>query len=1184
MIEILLIFLLPLLLFLPIIPKIVKRYMSRTQVPEEDQRVETINDLKNYEPRPKAVIRTEGKEASNDKLENFYWWDPSGEASNADGSAIIESNVSGYGNGEIDEGVWRRFVSPMSEARNQIDIKDNSSVTRDAGYSLLNARYTGKSAFWYKDVSDLSLLRDLMFNDDGSKIYLVGSTSNIIEQYSLSDPYNISTGSFETRINTKSDFDWSPYVGDGEDPIASDFVNGGSNLFFISANSSLSGGGSLHKIELGTPYDLSSASTAKASAEFSNRPSSIEFHPNDGQKFFSGDGNGEIEEYTLDGGSFDLSNGISVTNRADISSNVSDPRSCTFNDDGRAFFTTGFSSDKVYKFELPAAYDIAGSAKLTETFDVTETMESPEFITFNGDGSNFFLGYTSSGKYYEFESTVSRIDVRNTLSGGDGINFDSETGKISNKFADGNGNVQVSKNKWIGNSLYESYLPEADNLGVGGTNHGVLRAQNNLYLTANSNGNEDSFNIIFGGNSAVPGDGGFKEQMRIINRDGSNEAINVNGGILLESNNAPSLKISDEDSDTYAEIASIFQGTLTLSADPLDNRSDGGVVFKTNGTEKARVDENGNLGVGVKSPNRSLHVNSDSGDVAARIESSNDPYTWLSFVGPGSTSDTHTLIGNEGDDLLFRSGDAEQMRIDDAGNVGIGTDSPSEKLDLGSGKVLAQKFVHRGAPGEIPLAYRESRSLAPTVDDYVEIGDFYVNTNYSSIKLTISESSAASSKQYLLPVANGETNGNWREALPIAGANRNSSDDFSLQVNAGSYYTKLRIRRSSVSASSGSTMNLNITIRELGSKGDNFTPKNGTGSTSKKPFFGGTVISQKDGKVGIGTGDPNKKLDVNGTLNVRETELITQDSNPVFTVEDDQSLTVGTVGDPDIDDGGGNFTGGSTFIGVYAGIGSTTTGARNTCVGRYSGYNVQDGEGNSCLGASSGAYLTSGTFNTMIGDSAGYSTSTGSGNVFVGSETGNQNDTGEKNTFVGRRAGRNATSVSRSVAIGHKTMEDNTGQDAVAIGYKAGQSNSQDNQFILENKSVTATPLIQGDFSTQKVGIGKSSPSKELDVAGQLTLDDSYIRNLSNVSSSSSTSGDDFYSVNSSGGSVTLTLSSSDAEDGRVVHVKRNGSNVVTIDTEGSKTIDESSSVDIDSDKNAVKLVYNSSNSNWEIY
>ena len=1364
MTEILLFFLLPLLLLLflllPILPKIAK-YMSRTQVPEEDQRLSTVSDLKSYEPRSKAIIRTEGKNAPNDKLENLYWWDPDGEASNADGDEIIESNVSGYGNGEIDEGVWRRFVSPMSEARNQIDLKDSSSVTREAGYSLLNARYTGKSAFWYKDVSDMALLRDLNFNDDGSKIYLNGTTNNIIEQYSLSTPYDISTNSFDTRINTASDFDWSSYGGAGEDPVASDFVNGGSDLFFISQDANLGGGqGAVQKISLSTPYDLSSTTTADGGVVLSNIPSSIEFHPNDGSRFFSGDGKGGIEEYSLDGGAFDLSGGISRANLLDISSNVGNPRSFTFNGDGRAFFTTGFSSDKVYKFELGSAYDITGSVVLTETFDISETMTSPEFITFNGDGSNFFLGYTSSGKYYEFESTVSRIDVRNTLSGGDGISFDSKTGEIATTTTDeitegsnslyytsersqdelkiqGSGlsyEKNIEKAGVFGSAVYTgksldvtsedeepkglTFNNDGSKLFVIGDNKQTIyeydlstgfdvstasysgtslkvtsQLSNPRDITFNPDGTKmlaigsgysdvreynlgtgfdlstasysgTSFDVyseetaprglafnsdgtkmfIVGTSSDSVHEYGLSTGFDISTASYSGTSFDVSGEevfpIVLEFNGdgtkmfvlgyqsdaisqydlttgfdistasfsgesfgpvsgetEAGLAFDSKDTKAFVIEENIFQYNLeSKGALTLETSGDAGAVQRSSGnvdsglvgdTTELYVNPNtGNVGIGTDSPNRKFSVDAGASDAVAAEFSTSEDRAYVDVnnqSGSKGTGVRHILGGSprwvagvdNTDNNKFKIVNAgnivsgSDLVIDTSGNVGVGTDSPSKRIDLGSGKIAARKFVHTGtSAGEIPLAYRESRSLAPTVDDYVEIGEFYVSTNYSSFKLTISEDSARRSKQYLLPIANNQTNGNWREALPIADDSANRSDDFSLQVNAGDYLTKLRIRRSSVSPTSGSSMSLNITIQELGSKTDTFTSKTGTGSTSKKPFFGATAITQKDGKLGIGTDSPGAGLTVDATNEDTLARIFSNESTAY------DGLIVDTDGESNNDSfkvrtnsNASNFSDSDTKFLVRGdgnvGIGTSSPNTRLKIQGGRTSINVDSEKALDLLSITQddpiAVHFNSGrTQNWSVG---------------MGLNAGNA-----RSLEFREISGSGSTDTKAGMRLTNTPelkLTKGSGGDQTSL--QLDGSNSRSYLKYDGSKAVTFN-------SSGNVGIGKSSPSKALDIAGQVTMDDSYIRNLSNVSSNTTTSGDDFYSVDTSGGSVTLTLSSSDAETGRVIHVKRNGTQKVTIDTQGSETIEGRSSAQLGSDEESVRLVYNGANSDWEVY
>jgi hypothetical protein len=89
---------------------------------------------------------------------------------------------------------------------------------------------------------------------------------------------------------------------------------------------------------------------------------------------------------------------------------------------------------------------------------------------------------------------------------------------------------------------------------------------------------------------------------------------------------------------------------------------------------------------------------------------------------------------------------------------------------------------------------------------------------------------------------------------------------------------------------------------------------------------------------------------------------------------------------------------------------------------------------------------------------------------------------------------------------------------------------------------------------------------------------------INNVSSDTSTNGLEYYSVDSSSSTRTLTLASDDAVNGAKIAVKRNGGNDVTIDTEGSETIDGASSTTLTTDDESVTLIYNDSNTDWEIY
>lgn len=88
----------------------------------------------------------------------------------------------------------------------------------------------------------------------------------------------------------------------------------------------------------------------------------------------------------------------------------------------------------------------------------------------------------------------------------------------------------------------------------------------------------------------------------------------------------------------------------------------------------------------------------------------------------------------------------------------------------------------------------------------------------------------------------------------------------------------------------------------------------------------------------------------------------------------------------------------------------------------------------------------------------------------------------------------------------------------------------------------------------------------------------------STVTSATTTSGEGYLSVDASGGAVTVTLASEDAEDGKELNVKRNGGNTVTLETEGSETIEDASSYTLDADGETVTLVFNADTTDWEVF
>jgi len=236
------------------------------------------------------------------------------------------------------------------------------------------------------------------------------------------------------------------------------------------------------------------------------------------------------------------------------------------------------------------------------------------------------------------------------------------------------------------------------------------------------------------------------------------------------------------------------------------------------------------------------------------------------------------------------------------------------------------------------------------------------------------------------------------------------------------------------------------------------------------------TIKMISGNVGIGMTNPVTKLDVNGDININSVYKI--GGSTVLSVTGQQNILVGKGA-------GTNNTGMDvTFVGDNAGI--NNTGHGNTFIGSKAGTSNISGLGNTFVGGVAGEDNISGTGNTFIGMSAGNDNTDGINNTFIGLSAGISHSTGNCNTFIGVAAG-TANSGSNNTFLGYWAGGTNNGSNNVFIGSSAGENQTGSNKLCIDNSS-TLTPLIYGEFDNDildingKLGISKSSPQTPIHV------------------------------------------------------------------------------------------------------
>ena len=183
--------------------------MSRTYVPEEESRATDLSSLANdIRPTSNRVVHVD---SDDDGAGNFFYWDPSGEASNADGTTKVASNISEFSDGGSSEGLWRRMQLPVSGATTD-DLSEGGS-NKYYTESRFNSSFSGKST------DDLS--------EGSTNEYFTNTRARNALSASGDLNYDSSAGDFSVTTYKSSDFD-----SDFSSKSTDDLSEGSTNQYF----------------------------------------------------------------------------------------------------------------------------------------------------------------------------------------------------------------------------------------------------------------------------------------------------------------------------------------------------------------------------------------------------------------------------------------------------------------------------------------------------------------------------------------------------------------------------------------------------------------------------------------------------------------------------------------------------------------------------------------------------------------------------------------------------------------------------------------------------------------------------------------------------------------------------------------------------------------------------------------
>jgi hypothetical protein len=289
--------------------------------------------------------------------------------------------------GSLNEG-----QSSLTPSTNYYAYVDGTLTAGPIPYSLNGASFDGATfSFSGQDGNPYSM----KFNNDGTKMYMLGNTSDTVYQYSLSTAYDISSAVYDNVSKSVS--------AQEPNPQSLAFNGDGTRMYVAGSNNQR-----VYQYDLSTAFNVSTATYNSVSFLVSSQESNpwdILFNNNGTKMYIIGPGSDTVYQYSLSS-AYDVSTASYDSVSFSVFAQDTGARGMSFNNDGTALFVTGNSSDAVWQYNLTTAYDMSTASYSGYNFSVAPQENNPSSINFNSDGTKFFVMGWSGDDVNQYSTQV----------------------------------------------------------------------------------------------------------------------------------------------------------------------------------------------------------------------------------------------------------------------------------------------------------------------------------------------------------------------------------------------------------------------------------------------------------------------------------------------------------------------------------------------------------------------------------------------------------------------------------------------------------------------------------------------------------------------------------------------------------------------------------------------------------
>ena len=312
------------------------------------------------------------------------------------------------------KGAWD--VASNGANYDRLNSAYNTTLTPTVLQPLGSATYTNNAVSVSNQEATPAALR---FKPDGTKMYVMGYSSDYVKEYTMNTPWDINNAAYQRHY----------YIGSQEATAQGLAFNADGTKMFVLGDSQ----DRVYQYTLSTAWLVTSASLASGTKSVSSQlsaPNGLIFN-NDGTKMYAVGFQENVYEYNLST-AFDVSTAQYNNVNLSITGQESQARDIYFNANGTKLYVIGQSSDSVHQYSLTTPFSLSTASYDNVSFSVQSQEATPQSVAFRPDGTHFYIVGLQWDRVREYEIPTSDVltlgtgsfaaaDIGKTIEGNGGV-------------------------------------------------------------------------------------------------------------------------------------------------------------------------------------------------------------------------------------------------------------------------------------------------------------------------------------------------------------------------------------------------------------------------------------------------------------------------------------------------------------------------------------------------------------------------------------------------------------------------------------------------------------------------------------------------------------------------------------------------------------------------------------------